>query len=784
MRCLTACLSLFALLAAAISAARAEYPSPAQAGFHHCALIYDKDTRTAADFAPYVAYDKKPAWLFDAFLFLIQSSGRGRGTEYGQTEKVDWEYQLDRWFAPQRDLATLDQAIENASRNLGAPPEKRRIMLAIPYVNRGVTAFGTIDGKPVNLSTAAGRDAAVRWYVTEAGRRFGSANFRHLKLWGFYWMREDIPEEDVSLVKAAANVVHGSGLRLLWIPCNGDTGIERWKRAGVDVAIYQPNYAFGTWQNGGRIGRNRIAATAKRAKANGLGVEIEAFSIEKSPADRRVFAQYLADGAPARYGYQAAATGYYLSTGLVEQTSRSTDPATRKSYDLLARYVSNEAVPDPDAPITLRWSSGKGIRTAEARFGMKRSIAALEVFLDRTRGTAWGGYVEVSVLRPGARKWSPAGWALRGQQQAAGGGADWICVPVGGVAEAVRVAFHPMAGAGPLEVASLAIDPNDIAKMRTHLALNRPYFISPARRGKYADTGRMLTDGITQGGYLSGRTIGWMASGKSVSVSFDLGRPMPISQVQAFTQGGGVGAVYWPMSAIALFAEAGIPPDTSEGRGGLPKGFSLVSGGAIQIDRRRTANDMDGHIVFQPAKPIRSRYVTLILRAEQWLMLSEVKIVVNGRNVAPTARYTLRPVAGDGGADTDTAYADDSVRLTDGVIAREFSPPQLTGWQSDGPRTITVDLQQTQPVKEVAVWTLCGGESGICAPSEVKVQTSTDGRAWQLMGVARPTDAGSRNVCEALACRARFAEPKPARFIRVQAIRSTGWAILSEIEVH
>ncbi|HEY3414801.1 MAG TPA: DUF4855 domain-containing protein [Armatimonadota bacterium] len=786
MRCLTPTLCLLVGFYSAILAARAEYPAPAQAGFHHCALIYDKDTRTAADFAPYVAYDKKPAWLFDAFLFLIQNSGRERGTEYGLTEKVDWEYQLDRWFGAGRDLKALDDAVENATHSLGAPPVKRRIMLSIPYINRGVSEFGTVEGKATDLSTAAGRDAAVRWYLSEAARRFANARYRHLQLWGFYWMREDIPESDVALVKAVADQVHRAGFRLLWIPYHGETGIERWKPAGVDVAIYQPNYAFGTWQSGGRIGRNRIAETAQAARASGLGVEMEASSLTRSAAGRRAFAQYLADGAASRYGYQAAATAYYLETDLVEQTSRSIDPEARRSYDMLARYVTNDPVPDPDAPITWRWKSAAGIPTAEARFGASRPVAAVEMCLNRGGGPGWGGVVEVSVLKAGARKWSPGGWAIRGVQPPVERGSKWLWVPVGGEATAVRAQFRPAGGSGPLRVASLAIDPNDVAERRAHIALGQPYTITPARPGKYADSGHMLTDGITLGGFQAGRTVGWMANGNSVSVSFDLGRPMPVSEIQAFTQGGGVGAVSWPSSAVALFADTGAPPRTAEGRGGLPKGFTVVSGGAIRVDRRRAADDMDGHISFLPSKPLRSRHVTLVMTSDQWLMLSEVRIYANGRNVAPTARYSLRPFAGGGGEDPDGGYADDGVRLTDGVIARHFNPSQLTGWRDGEPRTITVDLGWRRPVREVTVWVLQGGENGIHAPHRVFVDTSNDGVTWQYLGGVAPSqlESADRKVCVDLACRISAPQPVSARYVRVRATQTQEWAMLSEIEVH
>jgi hypothetical protein len=69
------------------------------------------------------------------------------------------------------------------------------VILAIPCPNPGVREFGDVggDGKSEDLSTPGGRETLLGWYLGEARRRFESAGFRHLRLWGFYWMREDMP---------------------------------------------------------------------------------------------------------------------------------------------------------------------------------------------------------------------------------------------------------------------------------------------------------------------------------------------------------------------------------------------------------------------------------------------------------------------------------------------------------------------------------------------------------------------------------------------------------------
>ena len=172
--------------------AAADYLRPGQAGFHHCALIYERTQRTADDLLCYVArvrQGKPVEWLFDSLLFLRFSMPSGVRTDEGPMTQADWQRHLDDWFSPGRDLSALDEAVERASAVLGKPPAPRTVMLSIPYPNPRVHGFRLPDGSAVHLGTEEGLERAARWYVQEAARRFQRANYRHLRLWGFYWMR-------------------------------------------------------------------------------------------------------------------------------------------------------------------------------------------------------------------------------------------------------------------------------------------------------------------------------------------------------------------------------------------------------------------------------------------------------------------------------------------------------------------------------------------------------------------------------------------------------------------
>jgi len=331
--------------------AHAEYPTPQEAGFHHCALIYETAPRGVAELAPYVADER--GWLFDSFLFLRQSTSKGVSTQEGQTRQADWEEQFAAWLAPGRDLAALDEAIDQASKRFG-PVAPRTIILSIPHPSPLVKDFGDVDGdgQSEDLSTTQGQEKVARWYVAEAQRRFAAAGFKHLRLWGLYWMNEGVSDAEKANMRMYSRVIHEAGRRFLWIPYFHARNWQNWRDLGFDVAIMQPNYAFLETHHG-TVRRNRLAVNAAEARAKGLGVEIELPMTLSIPGSPRLFREYLRDGAASRYGYQQAATAYYLGSNWIEKLAASKDPL----YAALAAYVHGDTVPEPDSPV--RWTASQ-----------------------------------------------------------------------------------------------------------------------------------------------------------------------------------------------------------------------------------------------------------------------------------------------------------------------------------------------------------------------------------------------------------------------------------------
>ncbi len=759
----------------------ADLPTPAHVGFHHCALVYERASRTSEDLLPYVAdlrESRSRAWLFDAFLFLHFTALSGVRTDDGATTRPDWEHQLDTWFAPGRDLHALDQAVEIASRSLGPPKRPRQIILTMPYPNPSVRSFGILpDGSSPDLSSLSGVRKAAEWYVGEARRRFESAGFRHLRLWGIYWMREEMPANDEPRVATVSEVVHKAGLRLAWIPWWRASGFERWREVGFDVAFLQPNYAFHSWTHGGAVRRNRLAAAADLARRHGLGIEIEAGSVLESEADRSAFLHYLADGSPKRLGYGRSAMAYFLSTDTVERLATSRSPAAVALYAALADFVRGREVRDPDPPLRFRRTS----RGWEAPIVPERHVSRLDVFLDGDAAGAWRGALEITVKSASSSTWEPGGWAIRSGRDETSGLRQVITVPIGRRVREICVRSH---GSEPFPMASarIAVESFETESPRTHVALGRRYALSDPPHGVYDDRGGKLTDGVEPtAGFGEGKSVGWTSP--MVAVSFDLQRPRRVSRVEVSCQGGSYGAVNWPAEAALLLSQSKTPPALAHA-GPMPAGLRWISGDPPRVVRRRSAQDLDGVISFMVPEAEPARYVTLAFRPSGWLMLTEARIFADGADISrdPGVTYTLRPLPTPT-PETAANYADDGVRLTDGVIATTLNRALVTGWQDRDVRTLEVELDGATPVSSVTVWTLAGGLHGIYAPSGVTV-AGYDGKEWRSLGAANasPVTEDGRE-CRPLAYRLECRPPAAVTALRIIVTRGRGWAMLSEVEV-
>ncbi len=769
------------------------YPTPAEAGFHHCALLYDAARRSADDLALYVADDRQ--WLFDAYLFLIQTTpGGGRPME-GGTKLADWQYHLDRWFADGRDVAELERAVATAAARLG-PVAPRQVMFSIPRPDPRVTDFGDVDGDGVSesLATPAGRRTVLSWYLDTIRQRFAALAPAHLRLWGGYVMAESIPSRDEPLAQEMAAACRERGLKLLWIPWYQAAGWDRWRECGIDVAIMQPNYAFLSVHHG-KLRRDRLANCAELAAQHGLGVEMELAMAWREPGAERLWRHYLCDGAADRWGYQQGASAWYLGTDNVEALARSDEPRLRSMYDAMVAYLAGSAVPDPDARLTwfgpegpLPWLGDQLLALArpndvpawlEAELPPHDGAGTLDLFFDREAGPDWSGELQLEALDDD-RHAEPIGWAVVPPAVNQSGAATRfraVTVPLSQPARRLRVR---LSGRPVESLAEVSWSPATMGEPLRHAAWRAAYRFDPAPEAAYGDDGTTLTDGyVPAHGFSEHRSVGWY--GQDVAIAFDLGQPTPLAGAEIVLQGGGMGAVEWPATAVLLHSRSTPPVDRPVAASGQVDGGWCAAQG-VELVRQRAPDDQDGLLRFELGAVTAARYVSFQLAGRPWLMLHEVRLLApDGRNVAAGRPYTLSPApTAKPGLD---GYPDDGLRLTDGLIAQRFAKSTVTGWSDDAPRSVTVDLREARPHPTVTVWSLAGGLYGIYAPGEVQVAVSADGVQWRdLSRAAAPAVAepGDRDVPVSY----EFAAGDgPWRLVRVTARRRQGWAMLSEIAV-
>ena len=817
---ITAALSLLlgACLPARPAAAEFIRPSdPGAGGMANCMLIYEQDTRSPEKLLPYVAelddHQTPQRWFFDSFLFLFYG-GSPSGAEYydGPTNMADWEWTLGQMFGAGRDIPALDEAVARAAAKLGPPPTPRQVVVSIHYPHPDQKAFGDVDGdgQVEDLSDPAQRLQAVEWYVAQVEQRWRELAPRNLSLWGFYWMLEDITADDLEFVRQVADLLHARGHRFLWIPYFNAPGVAQWRESGFDCAVLQPNYAF-LGQHKGATRRSRILGTAELASNLGMGVEMECdYDTATNPATQAIFTDYLALGAPEQAGYQQAVKAYYQSAEVFRQLYLSPEPAARKLYHDIARFVAGEPIPSPGPALRRALVGGQseaalsdGLLTTHLHPDRDRVALAgqpCEVVIELAEaapvpeielsipagGAAWQGRASTEVPGPDGR-WQPGGWAALSVPPSPG--PQTVVVPVGAaMATRVRLILEPAAG---VEQEPLRCDEVRVFGLGTYagepggdLAAGLPYTLEPPQAAQYPDNGGELTDGVVAtDGFLGGKTVGWMR-GPTV-VLLDLGAARPVSRVVVHADGGGQSAVRFPLSVTAEGYE--VQPTAWGRTAGLgqappaPRWVAAVHEPVVDLVRAEAGDhsDLSGHfdLVGNAERPV--RFISLCFDHDAWLMLSEIEAFAGDENVARGTPYWFRPAPtpAQGGR-----YADDGVKLTDGVAAQEFDEDALVGRMDGVPLSVTLDLGAQRSMTEAGVWALGGGLYAMWLPKQLTAWAQVDGD-WRRIGTATPAveQPGDRAVAEYL--HVQLAQPVATSRVRLDVEPDRGWLMLSEVVV-
>ena len=372
--------SLFLVLAC-----QAKTPPQEPRLFHDISLVgywhREPHKWDAARFGPHVSWkapDGSEHWLFEGFLFLEGSDWvHNKTMVLGPGESADkqvWQYQLNLWLGKDGGVAELDKACMDVAARIGAPSQKRGVIIGIPDAIMferfsDKQSSTTYWGDGLDFADVDARLKALRWYIDSAREMFAALGTKYLELSGFYITSEEIylPYDiDVNckfknwdvIAPALADYCHSSGQGLYWIPYHMGPGYQYWKKLGIDQAWMQPNW-YWDLKNEGRHPFAKTIASVKEADMAGIEVEMEysgvaaqmtdgrkgpdgagrlVFSEEDVPALQERVRHYMKEYKAAGF-YGSKSIALYSGSNAFTQLAESTLPQDRALYDDICRFV-------------------------------------------------------------------------------------------------------------------------------------------------------------------------------------------------------------------------------------------------------------------------------------------------------------------------------------------------------------------------------------------------------------------------------------------------------------
>lgn len=226
---------------------------------------------------PYVTYTDesgKESWLFDSFLFLEIHNGDGKTFATGYTDtpanQKEWKDLVDHYFQSRYCMGALNRSIDNAIERIGAPGEKKKIIIGLPEPIRGQKNWGSVkNGVLLDFSKTDDRVAAVKWYIDYARQKFNEMQYDNLKLAGFYWIAEEATNTR-SILADVATYLNDLKYSFNWIPYFKSDGYDQWEQLCFNYAYLQPNHFFNE-----DLPYSRLEEACELAKQYNMDMEIE-----------------------------------------------------------------------------------------------------------------------------------------------------------------------------------------------------------------------------------------------------------------------------------------------------------------------------------------------------------------------------------------------------------------------------------------------------------------------------------------------------------------------------
>lgn len=198
--------------------------------------------------------DGTSSWKFDGFLMMdymmYNPSGLVVGlgeSNYTPSQRSDWEDLIEVQLGTKTGFGcrALDELIGEMLPVLGTPSHKHKVVINMPVPDNVSQVWGKIDDTALNMSLAAHKTMAMKWYVDLIVERWNDCGFKNIELDGIYWTKESFYGDSWTPIITDVNKhIHSKNLKAYWIPYLKAYGKEHWTEWGMDVCYVQPNYYF------------------------------------------------------------------------------------------------------------------------------------------------------------------------------------------------------------------------------------------------------------------------------------------------------------------------------------------------------------------------------------------------------------------------------------------------------------------------------------------------------------------------------------------------------------
>lgn len=757
---------LFLLLILSVQPARSEYPTPREAGFRNCALVYYNKNFNAETFKPilvkYAGGKPTEQAGYDAVLFLLYKIN-DKTTLSGETNMADWRKQIDVFFHQGINVPALSQASKELRAD-GFLQERIKVIFSIPWPDPNMRDFGDVDGdgKTEDLAAPADLEKTLAWYIRLVADEMKA--YPELDLWGFYMMNEGILPRNRGLARRFCNVIHEHGFRALWIPYYNAPGADVAGELGFDVTIMQSNWTFGTRFDGSGNRRNRLVNAANWAKEHHQGIELE-INPPEAPYWQNIFARSLETG--TRTGFQRGVGATYFGDDFYWATSNN--PDTKALYSLWMDYLAGKPIQLPQAGDWSQKTLPNGDAEIVYRFDKPTDVRLIDLYYRDIPDDCFAALTTVEGRANESEPWSPLGWKI-----------DCLAKSELGPEENITVNFKPMI-AGELRILVqtpgggsgarlVGVDPDLAAEpLRVSKSFHKSYTTNkPASPPTYPDeSGRDLFDGTTEGSWKN--YVGWAAN-YPAEVNIDFGEPIVYDEIRLHLLEQLSASITWPQMIVAISSMTpGIQPDG--GYGSAVDKFDFTCGGGNRPERNVA--------ILKPVQPATARAMTIRFKRRGWLFLSELEFYRDGKRLDHD-KFSYRLSLQDNQTpNKEELYTDNGSILTDGHVSSIFSRG-CVGMNSNATLRATVNLEEATRVNRVTCWLIDGQHAGVRIPETGTLRLSLDGKTWnEPINFEMPP---SRRLTENEAVAVRLDPKQNAKYVQVEFL-SKGWTFISEIEV-